>query len=423
MIASPRSSVETARTLARIEHPSIPMTALLDGQIVVEPAEADAGGTQRIGFLSDMPTGSALAEYLDPIILAFEDAISEGRLSSPVEVIPMHVVGLPTGQAENVIAAYKDLVSRGCSLVLSTGVTNNALVLRDVINDAKVPYITMAGTTLFTGEYCFSLANGGHGEEAAILAGYLSDREYRRVVVTGEDSPGDAEYRAFFAEQAGLYGIEILASHYLAGEPSDEEMDATLTRFRDLGPDALVYCGFGFHSRQLNPSLERIGWDPPKAMNAAIMWALASPEWASALEGWVGIEQTNNDHNDVEKNPNWMAMIDRFEARFGRRTDDTMTALLYDQGRAAVEAIVNGLSTDGPGLAFGLERIKMMPATLGGPRTYIGFGPQDHRGYRGDFMFMKQLRAGKFHFCAYHWPQWPINRYTTRSSETVQLGE
>ena len=48
--------------------------------------------------------------------------------------------------------------------------------------------------------------------------------------------------------------------------------------------------------------------------------------------------------------------------------------------------------------------------TLGGPRAYIGFGPDDHRGYRGDFMFMKQLRDGKFHFAAYHWPEWPINR-------------
>jgi branched-chain amino acid transport system substrate-binding protein len=423
MIATARSSVESAGALERIEHPSIPMTAVLNGPILVGPTETVAAHALRIGFLSDMPTGSSLAEYLDPIILAFEDAIGEGRLTSTVELIPMHVVGLPTGQAENVLAAYRHLVARGCSLVLSTGVTNNALVLRDAINDARVPYITMAGTTQFAGEYCLSLANGSHGEEAAILAGYLSDREYRRVVVTGEDSPGDVEYRAFFAEQAGLYGIEILASHYFAGEPSDETLDATLREFRDLGPDALVYCGFGFHSRQLNPSLARIGWDPPKAMNAAIMWALASPEWASALEGWVGIEQTNNDHDDVEKNPNWVALMDRFETRFGRRADGTMTALLYDQGRAAVEAIVNSRSTDGPGLALGLERVKMMPATLGGPRTYIGFGPQDHRGYRGDFMFMKQLRAGKFHFFAYHWPQWPINRFATRSSETMSPKE
>src|ERR1700685_3411548 len=109
-----------------------------------------------------MPVAHCRAESLDPIILAFEDAVGEGRLTTPVELIPMHVVGLPTGQAENVLAAYKDLAARGCSLVLSTGVTNNALVLRDAINHAKVPYITMAGTTLFVGEYCFSLANGSH---------------------------------------------------------------------------------------------------------------------------------------------------------------------------------------------------------------------------------------------------------------------
>ena len=52
----------------------------------------------------------------------------------------------------------------------------------------------------------------------------------------------------------------------------------------------------------------------------------------------------------------------------------------------------------------------MMPSTLGGPRTYIGYGPEDHRGYRGDFMFMKQLHDGEFRFMSYHWPQWPINR-------------
>jgi branched-chain amino acid transport system substrate-binding protein len=58
----------------------------------------------------------------------------------------------------------------------------------------------------------------------------------------------------------------------------------------------------------------------------------------------------------------------------------------------------------------GIERIKMMPSALGGPRTYLEFGPYDHRGYKGDFLIMKQLRNGEFHFADYHWPQWPINR-------------
>ena len=410
-MVDPVCSVRSARQLSRADHPSVPGTAVLEAPIMVGPPDADGAAATLVGFLSDMPTGSSLAEYLDPIILAFEDAIREGRLRTPVQLVASHVVGLPTGRTADVVAAFGDLVERGCRLVLSTGVTSNALVLRDHINAARVPYITMAGTTRFTGEYCFSLANGGHGEEAAILAAYLAKQGYRRIVLTGEGSPGDAEYQAFFTEQAALYGVEIADAHYFQDVIKDDELDDVLRRFRDLMPDALVYCGFGFHSRQLNPALARIGWAPPKVMNAAIMWALAGPDWMAALDGWVGIEQTNNDHDQVEKNPNWAAMLDRFERRFGSRPDTTMTALLYDQGRAAVEAIVNAPAADGPGLAAGLERIKMMPSTLGGPRTYIGYGPEDHRGYRGDFMFMKQLRGGKFHFYSYHWPQWPSNRH------------
>jgi ABC-type branched-subunit amino acid transport system substrate-binding protein len=323
----------------------------------------------------------------------------------------MHALGLPYGSADYVVAAFRELVDRGCSIVLSTGVTNNAVVLRDVINEVHVPYITMAGTTTFVGDYCFLLPNGGHSEEATIVAAYLADRGLRRVVLTGEGTDGDVEYRKFFEEQASLYGLEIIETYYFPNDPTDAEVDAELERFRSLEPDALAYVGFGINTKQFGQSLKRIGWDPPRAMNTAILWAFAGGEWAEALEGWVGIDQTNNDHDDVEPNRNYKAMIDRFEKRFGNRRDSTMTALFYDQGRSAAEAIINGPSQDGPGLKAGLERIAMMPSTLGGPRTYIGFGPNDHRGYRGDFMFMKELRAdGKFHFVQYHWPQWQANR-------------
>jgi hypothetical protein len=136
----------------------------------------------------------------------------------------------------------------------------------------------------------------------------------------------------------------------------------------------------------------------------------------AALDGWIGIEQSLGDHEDLAKNRNWAPLLDRHEKRFGYRTDGTMVALLYDQGRAAAEAMINAPTLTGAGMTAGLERIKMMPSTLGGPRTYIGFGPEDHRGYRGDFMFMKQLRDGKFQFAAYHWPEWPINRGAGRAS-------
>jgi ABC-type branched-subunit amino acid transport system substrate-binding protein len=411
-------TVHSAREFEAVPHPELAMTNMLRERIIVGPkgvAQSAKLGDDfspiRIGFLSDIPRGNALGRSLDPIIFALEDAINEGRLTRAVEIIALHTVGLPAGQPRNVIAAYRYLVDLGCIFVHSVGVTDNALILRDEVNAAKVPMMTMAGTTKFFGPYCFSLANGGHGEEASMLAAYVADQGHKRIVFAGERSPGDIEYQAFFRDQARLYGLEVLKEHFFDSRPSDDEMDAALTHFRDdLRPDALVYCGFGWNSGQFNASLERIGWNPPKIMNSAIMWALTGPEMARALDGWIGIEQTIEEHDLTEPNRNLPTVLNRYEARFGYRPGKTMTALLYDQGRSVAEAIINAPILTGEGIVQGLERIKMMPSLIGGPRTYIDFGPENHRGYKGDFLLMKQLRDGEFHFVSYHWPVWPINR-------------
>lgn len=412
------SSIEIASTLRTKAHDSLEQVEVLDveDRIIVGPqgtsrAVANAAfNPVRIGFMSDLPHGHQLGEFLDPIILAFEDAINEGRLTRAIELMPLHVLGLPAGSARNVRRAYSELVDAGCVLVLSTGLTDNSLVLRELINECQVPFISMAGTTRFVGPYCFSLANGGHGEEMAIIAAYCASQGYSKVVVTGERSPGDTEYQAFFREQARLYGLEILKEHYFDQRPTEDELDAGFRQIQNLGPDALVYAGFGWNSSQINPSLQRIGWDPPKIMSAAIMWALRGDVWADALDGWIGIEQSIGDHEELPKNRNWTPALNRFEKRFGYRTPDTVFALLYDQGRTATEAINNAPLMTGEGIALGMERIKMMPCTLGGPRTYIEFGPNNHRGYKGDFLFLKQLRNRQFYFTTFHWPEWPSNR-------------
>jgi branched-chain amino acid transport system substrate-binding protein len=265
--ARSESSIEIANTLGTKPHPSLEQVEVLDTEerIIIRPVLSGrelanaAFEPIRIGFMSDIPGGHQLGEFLDPVILAFEDAINEGRLNRAVELLPLHVSGLPVGSAKNVKQAYLELVDAGCVLVLSTGVTDNSLVLCDLINESKVPFITMAGTTRFVGPYCFSLPNGGHGEEIAIVAAYCASQGYRKVVLTGERSPGDTEYQMFFREQARLYGIEILKEHYFDQRPTEDELDAGFRQIRDLGPDALVYAGFGWNSSQINPSLERIG--------------------------------------------------------------------------------------------------------------------------------------------------------------------
>jgi branched-chain amino acid transport system substrate-binding protein len=409
-------TIESGRNLQIKPHPALSQAGILEEKIVVAPAGVSSGvalttfNAIKIGFLSDLPSGASLASFLDPVILALEDAVNEGRLTRAVELLPLHVTGLPAGSASNVRAAYRHLVEQGCVLILSTGLTDNSLVLRDLVNESKVPFISMCGTTRFTGPYCFTLANGGHGEEMAIIAAYCASKGYRRVVVTGERSPGDTEYQTFFREQARLYGLDILKEHYFDQRPSDDDMDTAMRQIRDLGPDAVVYAGFGWNSVMFNPSFKRIGWNPPKVMSAAFMWALRGHELQVALDGWIGIEQTIGEQDDAEPNPNLVAARRRAKERFGYDDQETVFALLYDQGRSAVEAIANAPILTGEGMALGLERIKMMPCTLGGPRTYIEFGDYNHRGYKGDFLFLKQLRDHVFYLEAFHWPQWQSNR-------------
>lgn len=48
----------------------------------------------------------------------------------------------------------------------------------------------------------------------------------------------------------------------------------------------------------------------------------------------------------------------------------------------------------------------------GGPGCYITFAEYDHRGYKGDFLTIRELRGGDLHFRGYHRPQWPSNTHS-----------
>ncbi len=54
-----------------------------------------------------------------------------------------------------------------------------------------------------------------------------------------------------------------------------------------------------------------------------------------------------------------------------------------------------------------MERIRWMPATNGGPATYVQFGPHDCKGYTGDFLAIRELRGGALRFDGYRRLQWP----------------
>src|SRR5262245_29601512 len=73
----------------------------------------------KIGVLVDMDLGQLLADWLDPTILALEDALNEGVWArSPVQLVIADARGLPRENYRKVIEGYRWLVDQGCVVVL-----------------------------------------------------------------------------------------------------------------------------------------------------------------------------------------------------------------------------------------------------------------------------------------------------------------
>jgi branched-chain amino acid transport system substrate-binding protein len=119
----------------------------------------------------------------------------------------------------------------------------------------------------------------------------------------------------------------------------------------------------------------------------------------------TGVDQLGEDG----ANPNYEAMVERFSRRFGRVSRNGVVALAYDTARAAIHGIANAAMATPEAVRDGLERSRWIPATNGGPSCDVQFGPPDHKGYKGDFLTIRELRGGGLRLDGYHRPQWPSN--------------
>jgi ABC-type branched-subunit amino acid transport system substrate-binding protein len=357
----------------------------------------------KIGVLVDMDLGQLLADWLDPTILAIEDALNEGVWArSPVQLVIADARGLPRENYRKVIEGYKWLVDQGCVVVLGPLISDNSLVLQDTANELGVACIGWTGAHKFASEYCFTVANGDIPTEGAMCAHWLRQQGHRRVGLFWEAGSSGKDYADYFRDTAQQLGLTITREVKL--EPNPRGLVDDLASMRELGTEGLYYGGYGYATFHFADAFRALDWDPPRIMGTAFMFYSNSNKWAEGLEGWHGIDQLGEDG----ANPNYNAMIERFERRFGRSARNVVVALAYDTARVAIHGIANAAIPEPRWVKDGLERIRWMPATNGGPATYVQFGPGDRKGYKGDFLTIRELRDGELHFGGYHRPEWPV---------------
>ena len=366
--------------------------------------QGEAWEPVKIGVLVDMDIGQLLADWIDPTMLAIEDALNEGVYGrGPVELVVADSRGLPRESYRKVLAGYRWLVEQGCVVVLGPMISDNSLVLQDLVNELKVPCIGWTGAHRFASDYCFTVANGDIPTEGVMCAQWLKAQGMQKVGMFWEQGSSGRDYADYFRDTALQLGLKVMREVKL--EPNPRGLKDDLALMRDLGVEGIYYGGYGYATFHFAEAFKALDWDPPRVMGTAFMFYSNTNKWAEGLEGWHGVDQLGEDG----ANPNYNAMVRRFEERFGRTTRNVVVALAYDTARVAIHGIGNAAIPEPRWVKDGMERIRWMPATNGGPGTYVQFGPHDHKGYKGDFLTIRELRGGELLFDGYHRPEWPSN--------------
>jgi ABC-type branched-subunit amino acid transport system substrate-binding protein len=359
----------------------------------------------KIGLLIDIDFNQLLADWVDPTILAIEDALNEGVWSrSPVQIVIADARALPRENYKKVIDGYKWLVDQGCVVIIGPTVSDNSLVLQDTANELGVSLLGWTGAVRFASDYCFTIANGDIPTEGVICANWLHQQGIKKVGLFWEAGSSGRDYADYFRDEAIRLGLTVTREVKL--EPNPRDLESHLAAMRDSGTEGLYYGGYGYACFHFGPALQALGWDPPRIMGTAFMFYSNKNQWGAGIEGWHGIDQLGEDG----ANPNYNAMIKRFTKRFGREARNVVVALAYDNARAAIQGIANAAIPEPESVRNGIERIRWMPTTNGGPGTYVQFGPGDHKGYKGDFLTIRELRDGELRFGGYFRPEWPSNQ-------------
>jgi ABC-type branched-subunit amino acid transport system substrate-binding protein len=358
----------------------------------------------KIGVLIDIELGQLLADWIDATILAIEDALNEGVYDRPVRLVVADARGLPRENYSKVRKGYEWLCDEGCVVVLGPMISDNSLNIQQLVNARKVPCIAWTGAWRYASEYNFTIANGDIPSEGVMCAQWMKKQGFQEVGMFWEQGSSGRDYADFFREEASRLGLNIVREVKLG--PNPRGLQAHLAKMREIGVEAIYYGGYGYATFHFYDAFKALGWDPPRVMGTAFMFYSNTNKWAEGLEGWHGVDQLGEDG----ANPNFNAMIDRFEARFGRVSRNVVVALSYDTARCGIHGIANSGMATPEEVRNGLERIRWMPATNGGPATYIQFGPWDHKGYKGDFLTIRELRGGQLRFDGYHRPEFPSNQ-------------
>jgi branched-chain amino acid transport system substrate-binding protein len=353
----------------------------------------------RVAIIQDWGVGlQPLYDQYDATQLAFDEATESGLLDRPVELKVIEVEGLPYARATTMLEAVDTAVREFQPIaIIGPHTSENVPVVNPYVEQIGIPFIAMCGGLELAGPWTFLTPNGTFADEAICMVDYAVDVcGAEKIGVIHEDNLLGDEYMSYIKSRAHTRDVSVVAD-VAVGSFIDADVGLkAVEAMRDAGAQAYMYVGFGANAFVILGASQKMaaeGYDAARITMSIFMGTIEGLSPYAGLidnfEGWVGVDQFD------ERNQTFVAMLDRFEERFGRRPMHCYTAQGYDMGNVVAHGLAGARPHSRDGLRRGLEKVRRLDAAVGGPGNRISFGRYDHRGYKGDFIVMRQVRDRK----------------------------
>ncbi len=334
----------------------------------------------KIGFLYDFPQTGDFFEKT--VRMGLDEVAASGRLDRDFEFVARAARGLPSGSEAEMVTAFNELVADGVVAIAGPSISDNALIIAPLCDQAGVPAINYSGGERTRSQFMFHYQVGSLEEEPPVLAARMVERGLSRAAVLFDQSPVGRRYAECFESARVRLGLEVSGSASIA--PLAEDATPHLSRLRDGNPDVLVYFGLGVTSRAVSLAREALDWKVPVLANSALMFGYARPDWRDGYAGWEYIDTIADDN--------------KLRAALGEQAPHAaggpIGCAAYDIGRLLGEGIAASEHLTRAGVADGLRRVKQLPATSGYEGTLIGFGTYDHAALKGHYLVLREWRDG-----------------------------
>ena len=303
-------------------------------------------------------------------------------------------------------AARKLIDEERVDAILGPSNAPNSLALLDVIGEAGVPMVSLAGTSSIIDppegnrRWAFKLIPNERVATKQVVDAMLRGGQRTLGQIGFATSLGDG-YMGALEAQAAEYGIRtVLQVRY---NPSDTSVTPQALRLLQARPDAVFVAASSTPATTPIIELRARGFDGPIFTVQGIAGPDALRVGGSALDGVMFssvpvlvVEQLAEGH---PVRPQALAYVQAYEGRFGPGSRSLFGATLWDAFLLVGAAVPDALRAGQPGTAAfrralrdGMETVR----GLAGAEAVFTLTPTDHSGAQADSQVMVEIKEGRY---------------------------